>query len=204
MSDFVEFAQLQKLFTKKYENYLGKTQMVTSTEATLLSAKEKQLNAKKALILIQEIAQVTQTLLQDKVTKLVNLAIRSVFDAPPEFIMQITTKRNRTECELLFQEQGILAKPIESAGGGLLDVVSFALRVVMWTFSKQDNVLILDEPFKFVSPNLAPKVSEMVCEISKKLNLQIIMVSHAEGINDSAAVTYQVTQEKGCSVVTNI
>ncbi|MEA2056752.1 MAG: ABC transporter ATP-binding protein, partial [Patescibacteria group bacterium] len=41
-----------------------------------------------------------------------------------------------------------------------------------------DNTLILDEPFKFLSPNLAEKASAMLSALSQKLGLQIIMVSH--------------------------
>jgi ABC-type transporter Mla maintaining outer membrane lipid asymmetry ATPase subunit MlaF len=204
MNDFRKAEELFTRFNEEYDCYQSKKTTLTHTQQSRDTAKEEQLNAKKALILIQEVAQSTQTLLRNKVTKLVNLAIRSVFDDPPEFIMEITVKRNRTECELLFKDADAIDKPLESAGGGLLDVVSFALRVVMWTFSKTDNVLILDEPFKFVSPNLAPRVSEMVSEISTKLNLQIIMVSHAEGINDSAAVTYKIMQQDKVSTVTKL
>ena len=191
-------------FTKRKTAYDNSVAVLRTMQEKLERGKQLQLDTKKALAIIQDTAQVTQNMLRNKITNLVNLAIRSVFDNPPLFIMEITLKRNRTECELLFKDGDSTAKPIESAGGGLLDIVSLALRVVMWTFTNTDNTLILDEPMRYASPDLAPKISNMLYMISEKLGLQIIMVSHAEGINTSADKTYMVKLENKTSVVTQL
>ncbi len=166
--------------------YKQEQNILTKLQTQLENHKQKAVIAKQASALIQVVAQQLQSKLEKQITTLVNLAINSVFENAPIFKMEIVVRRNKTECDLLFEEQGELSKPIDSSGGGLLDIVSFALRVVIWTFTDNDNVLILDEPFKFLSPNLAEKASDMLSALSEKLGLQIIMVSHAEGINTSA------------------
>ena len=149
---------------------------------------------KKALVVIQDSATQMQNQLKDKIVNMVNMALRSVFDSPPLFIMDIVSKRNKVECELSLQEGKYPCSPEDGAGGGVLDVVSFALRVVVWTFTNNENTLILDEPFKFLSADRAEKASMMLHEISHRLNLQIIMVSHQEGINTVAGSTYMVSR----------
>ena len=64
-----------------------------------------------------------------------------------------------------------------------------------------ENTLILDEPFKFLSPNLAEKASDMLSELSNKLGLQIIMVSHAEGINTSADKIFILDKENDVTTI---
>jgi len=77
----------------------------------------------------------------------------------------------------------------------MMDVTSFALRVAFWALKKNRPIMVLDEPFPNVSPDLQYKVSEMVKFVSEKLGLQIIMVSHAENINVAANKTFVVSKK---------
>jgi len=163
--------------------------------------KERLLGAEKARIRIQLVARKTQENLRYHIENIVSLALSAVFPDPPEFCAEFVTKRNQPECNLMFVENGQEYKPIDGSGGGPLDVASFALRTTFWSLNKNRRTLILDEPFKYVSPDLQSKVSDMLRLVSDKLELQIIMVSHAEDINTSADKTFQVVKEKGESKI---
>jgi DNA repair exonuclease SbcCD ATPase subunit len=63
------------------------------------------------------------------------------------------------------------------------------------------NVLILDEPFGNLSVDLMPRASEMIKQISERLGLQIIMVTHAEELIQAADKTFRVNIRKGISQV---
>ncbi len=186
------FDQVDEVCTKYEQN----TQLLHDTQASLVVAETHHINAKKALAVIQEAATNVQSQLKGKITNLVNMALRTVFDDPPLFTMEIVSKRNKTECELSLQEGKYPSAPEDGAGGGVLDVVSFALRVVIWTFTTSENTLILDEPFKYLSADRAERASKLLSEVSHKLNLQIIMVSHQEGVNTAAGRTYLVTKKQ--------
>ena len=86
--------------------------------------------------------------------------------------------------------------PMDAAGGGPVDVASFALRVAFLSMEipKSRRVLILDEPFGFVSEDLQHKCSRMIKEISDRLNLQVIMVSHKEELVQSADKVFEVVR----------
>jgi len=153
--------------------------------------------ATMARTFIQEVAKATQKGLEVHIGNIVTMAMQSVFENPPEFVVRFESRRGQTECDLLFRTGTEDLRPIDSSGGGVLDVVSFALRISLWTLRKNESVFILDEPFRNVSPDLQGNVSEMVKLISKRLNLQIIMVSHAEDINQSADKTFLVSKTQG-------
>jgi ABC-type dipeptide/oligopeptide/nickel transport system ATPase subunit len=148
--------------------------------------------AGKARAFIQQVAQETQQNLEYHISSLVTTALASVFPDPPEFVAQVVQRRNKTEWDLLFKEFGVLEKPVDASGGGPLDVASNALRYTYWSLNPNRATFILDEPFKFVSPNLQHKVSDMLKMLSKELGIQIIMVSHADEINYSADKTFLV------------
>lgn len=149
----------------------------------------------KAKVVLQEVAKQTQQNLEKHLSGLVTLALRSVWATPPEFVLRFESRRGKTECDLLFEENGFEQKPVDGSGGGMMDVTSFALRVAFWALKKNRPIMVLDEPFPNVSPDLQYKVSEMVKFVSEKLGLQIIMVSHAENINVAANKTFVVSKK---------
>lgn len=164
-------------------------------------AEETALSSEKALIVVQDVAKITQQKLEFRISKLVSTALSAVFPDPPEFKASFVIRRNQTECDLLFVENNEEQKPTESSGGGTIDVASFALRIARWSLNKNRRTLILDEPFRNVSPDLQHKVSDMVSMLSEKLGLQIIMVSHADDINVSANKTFTIVKEKEISKI---
>lgn len=147
-------------------------------------------HAEHALAIIQEVAQKTQQELEFHISSLVTTAIKSVNPEWPEFVVKIAIRRNRTECDLLFREHGVDQRPEDSAGGGVKDVASFALRIAYWSLKKNRSTFILDEPFRNVDPTHHDKTSEMVKMLSDRLGVQIIMVSHQEDINVAADKTF--------------
>lgn len=167
----------------------------------LSSLKEKEINASKAGKIVQIVAQETQRHLEYHVSNITTMALKSVSPTFPEFKAEVMLRRNQTEFDLLFLEGEHTDKPIDSSGGGALDIASFALRLTYWTLEKTRPTLILDEPFRNVSPDLQNKVSEMVKKLSEKLGLQIILVSHQDDINIAADRTFWVSKKGGISII---
>lgn len=156
----------------------------------------------KARAFIQQVALETQETLRVRLEALVTTALRAVFpDKDLSFSVTFESKRGRTEAILEIYTDGILTDVMESHGGGVIDVVSFALRVAFWSISKNRSVMVLDEPLKFLSKGLMPNAVEMVKMISEKLCLQIIIVSHIEEFLNIADRVFLVERKGGISVV---
>ena len=197
-----EFQRIQNDIQKKkiQKEYLEKE--IEDKKDTLGLLQKRSTYAQEALVVFQEVAQKTQANLESHFSELVTLALRSVWDFPLDFELKVVTRRDKTEVDLILKEDGQGDEdPLENSAGGTLDVISFALRVAFWSLKRNRNTLILDEPFRNVSPDLQDKVSEMVKRISTELKLQIIMVSHADEINYSADKTFIVSKKEGVSSV---
>jgi DNA repair exonuclease SbcCD ATPase subunit len=133
----------------------------------------------KAKKIIQEVALKTQQQLSYNISGIASMALETVFDTPYELHLEFVERRSKTECDIYFIRDKVKIDPF-SGGGGAIDVASFALRIALWSMQqpKTRPTLILDEPFKHLKGEVTNrKVLEMVNKISKKLNIQIIMVS---------------------------
>jgi hypothetical protein len=150
----------------------------------------------------------TQQQLQYHISDITSLALESVFDDPYELAVEFVQRRNKTECDLYFVRKGNRVDPLTASGVGAVDVACFALRVASWSMNTPHSrpVLLLDEPFKHLKgqeENL--RVLDMIKEISKKLQLQIIMISD-ERIDREATIAatdrlFEVKIRKGISKI---
>ena len=159
----------------------------------------------QAQVFLQKIAQSTQEKLKMNIEDIVNLALETCFPNEYKFQLQFNIARGKTDAELLFlsQKTGRPIDPMNCAGGGVVDLTAFALRIASYALEQgTDNVIILDEPMKFVSKDLQTRVGDILKTLSEKLNLQIIMVTHINEMIDIADKVFEVKKNPdGRSVV---
>lgn len=161
----------------------------------------------KAKWVINEVVKSTQETFKRRVEKLTTMAIRSVFDKPYEFKLKFEIKRNKPECRPVIVEDREEFDDLKfDKGGGLFPIISFALRVVMWSLQKPQsrNTLILDEPLKGAvghDGDLLTKTAMMFKEISSKLGLQLIIITHEPLFIEIADRAWRVTNSRGQSRV---
>jgi DNA repair exonuclease SbcCD ATPase subunit len=175
--------EIQLAHLNKAEFY---KELLADTRTNLDLAEQAYRDALKAREVINIVAKETQQQLEMRITNIVTMALAAVFPDPYEFKLVFNERRNQTEADLLLVRDGEELSPVEGAGGGVLDVVSFALRIAVLLMSNHRRIIILDEPFRHLSADLQPKASEMMKMLSDKLGIQFIMVSHEEGIIDCA------------------
>ena len=94
--------------------------------------------------------------------------------------------------------------PLSASGVGAVDVASFALRVASWSMQrpKSRSTLILDEPFRFLSADYQEQASVMIKEISDKLGIQFIIITHETILTSCADKIFEVKIRKGITQVT--
>ena len=145
----------------------------------------------------------TQRQLQYHISDITSLALEAVFDDPYSLQVEFVQRRNKTECDLYFVRNEEQIDPISASGGGAVDVASFALRIASWSMQRPRtrNVIILDEPLRFLSVDLEERASQMIKELSKKLNIQFIIVTHENTLASYADRVFEVKLKKGVSKV---
>lgn len=156
----------------------------------------------KARILLTEVGKLAQQEIREKIESLLTLAIKTVFDRPLEFKLIFEEKRNHIEARPVVLEGENEYVPKDDMGGGILDIISFAFRLVLWQISnpRSRNIFILDEPFKFTGV-LIERAGEMLKYLSKELNFQVLMVSHDDELIGICDRVYRINHNGKESVV---
>lgn len=134
----------------------------------------------KAQQILTDTAHQIQQEVHSRIASVVSRCLESVFDEPYEFQINFEKKSNKTVAELVFVREGLQVDPISASGGGVVDVASFALRLACLVLRKPAlrPILILDEPFRFVSKDYIPKVRDLIETLSEEMKIQIVMVTH--------------------------
>lgn len=183
-----------------------KAQILSSIEKTKTIINEKKIDLKRheeAKEIIRLIGLETQKQLQVHIGDITSLALEAVYDNPYTLLVEFVQRRNKTECDILFERDGNRIDPMDASGGGTVNIASFALRVVSWSMynPKLRNILILDEPFGQLSIDKQESASNMLKQLSQKLNLQIVMVTHSEILASAADRIFEVSIKKGISQI---
>ena len=156
----------------------------------------------KARALVAEAGQFTQSYLKEYIESMITTALQAVFEEDYKFIIDFDIKRNKPEANLKLLIRGEEVDPSNSVGGGILDIASFAFRIVLWSIKnpKSNNIIILDEPFRFLHGNIENAI-KMTKEISNKLNIQFIIVSQIPEIAEGADKVWGVVHNGEYSAV---
>lgn len=184
--------EIQKI-KELYQQSKGmKNQLINLLEKSKLEKNQLEQKLKyveQAQVFLQKVAQETQEHLKFQIEDIVNLALETCFPGEYEFEILFEISRGKTSAELSFKDQrsGRPIDPMNASGGGVADVVAFALRIACYAMENgTDNLIVLDEPMKFVSRDLLSNVCEIFRTLADKLNLQVIMVTHIPELIDVA------------------
>ncbi len=168
----------------------------------LVSLEENLTDHEKVREVYQQAALATQRFIETHISSIVTNAIQSVFfEKNLEFKVEFDKKRNSTECSLTLLEDGEEYEILDDKGFGVADITSFALRVAYILLDTVDNVLIMDEPLRHLDSDRMSYASKMIAELSKELNMQFIIVTHSNELDNYADKAIKVVYEKGASKV---
>jgi len=176
---------------------------ITQLKDELTEHKRSLRRHEQAREIIREVALKTMSQISFHISDITSLALEAVFDNPYRLVTDFVQRRNKTECDLYFERDGNRMDPLSASGVGAVDIASFALRIASWSMNRPHsrNVIILDEPFKCLSDNYQEKASQMVKELSEKLGLQFVIVTHNDILASYADRTFEVSIKNGISKV---
>lgn len=177
---------MTSLITNKVRGFQSKYEMSVNT---LRREKKRQAQNKREirrLLQAQEIVTTVAAQVQQNahkhISRIVTRCLKAVFDKPYRFRILFERKRGQTEARLVFIRKGKTLDPVHECGGGPVDVAAFALRLACLLLQKpaKRRILILDEPFRFVSERreYRKKVADLLLALSEEMKIQIIQVTH--------------------------
>ena len=171
----------------------------------LRDKKRSLIRHEKAREIIRLVGLQTQEQLQFHISDITSLALEAVFPNPYKLEVEFIQRRNKTECDLYFVRDRMKVDPLTASGVGAVDVATFALRIASWSMArpKSRNIIILDEPFRYLSENYQERASSMLSEISDKLGIQFLVISHNETLAAGADKIFTTSIRKGKTRISN-
>jgi len=154
-----------------------------------------------SIAILQALAGSLQNNVKDKIISIVQKALDATFPGV-YFDIEFVTRRDKTECDLICTDaDGNRQDILTGCGGGLKQIVSFALRVAVWSLDKEASpVILLDEPMTFVSEGMRQMGADLLTTLSEDLGIHFIVVSHTQEVIAAGTCIYKVTQDsKGVS-----
>jgi len=142
-----------------------------------------------------------------QVEMLVTSMLQFVFGSDIEFHISVEESRGRPEAEFIVSSDygsgRIETRPEDARGGGVVDVISLALRTAMLQTYRPplDGPIVLDEPAKHVSDEYISNVAGFLREVSATFDRQVVMVTHNQHLSESADTTFVVGMRDGRSEV---
>jgi len=177
----------------------------------LLSEIKEQIELlEEVTLLFQKTSEFAREQAKSQIETLVTKCLQYIFESNVEFEIELSELRNKANAEFyvtnITDEFTIKTKPELSRGGGVVDIVSLALRIAFLQIHKPpiEGPLILDEPAKHVSEDYIYNVGDFLKETSEMFSRQIIMVTHNQHLSAIANQAYKVQLVNSESICTLI
>lgn len=174
-------SQVQRKIDKHLSDYKAAKHQCKEEEKKLQEAKAYCHNVEESRQICQTVAEAIQKTAHKQISAVVSTCLHTVFGEDYGFDIRFEKKRGRTEAKLLLLKNGHeISEPLDSDSGGVLDLAGFALRLscLMLTKPKLRRILVLDEPFKFVSETYREKIVALIEQLSQDFQIQFVIVTH--------------------------
>ncbi|OLR64198.1 ATPase [Peptoniphilus porci] len=178
------------------------------TEKTLYDREKYSDVLTKVSLLFQKTSEFAREQSKRQIEDIVTKCLQFIFETDIEFLIELSESRSVPVAEFFVQSNypegySIKTKPEISRGGGVVDIISLALRIAFLQLNqpKLSGPLILDEPGKHVSNDYIFNLGEFLKKSSNLFNRQIIMVTHNPHLSQICDKAFQVTNKKGISEV---
>lgn len=165
----------------------------------------------KVILLFQKTATYAREQSKRQVEDLVTRCLQFIFETDIEFLIELSEKRSVPNAEFYVRSNydegySIITKPELERGGGVVDIISIALRIAFIQLHKPvlQGPIILDEPGKHVSEDYIFNLGDFLSKSSSLFKRQIIMVTHNAHLAQICDKSYSVDIKNGVSCVEEI
>lgn len=200
----------EKLREYYYSNKGKRDQLLeqkSKVEESLKSTAKYMEVLEKSRVLLQKVSEFAREQARERIESLVTDCLQYIFESDIEFKIEINEVRGKPEAEFFvlsrINGETVKTKPQEARGGGVVDIISLALRIAMLQSGSLaiKGPIILDEPAKHVSDEYIVRVAEFLKHISTSFDRQIVMVTHNRHLSEIADKSFKVEMVDGISHV---
>lgn len=185
---FEEFTQRVGRLQGEYNTLL--TQQ-NDSDILINKLKEDEESYTKAVELLSLVQKVTRDKIKESFEMIVTHALNYIFDSDQySFHLVFGRRGNLQELNFAVQtpDKNEPLDPMTTDAGGVLNIISFALRIVLMEVAhpKINGFIISDESFANLSEDYVDRAGQFLKEINQKMGRQIIAISHQPKMLESA------------------
>lgn len=158
-------------------------------------------------VLLSQSVQILYEGLSSKLGDIITEGIRCVFPDSPytKFVIDFVPRRDSIEADLyLIDKDGEKYHPMDAVGGGVADLIAMVLRITYIKLSKSRDILIADEPLKFVDRSRIEDAATFIHQVCKDLDFSLLLITHIPEMVQVADAVYKVLRRNGVSSVTRV
>jgi len=193
----------------------GKLQVISQNYENTKKELDKEIKYEdlltKVILLFQKTATYAREQSKRQVEDLVTRCLQFIFETDIEFLIELSEKRSVPNAEFYVRSNydegySIITKPELERGGGVVDIISIALRIAFIQLHKPvlQGPIVLDEPGKHVSEDYIFNLGDFLSKSSSLFKRQIIMVTHNAHLAQICDKSYSVDIKNGVSCVEEI
>ncbi|MCD1147005.1 ATPase [Peptoniphilus sp. KCTC 25270] len=203
--------QRLNLFVEREE---GKRQILEEQlyqlNQSMANEQEREILLESVVLLFQRVADYARTQAKSQIEDLVTKCLQFILENDIEFIVEFSESRGLPSASFYtksnYESYSVKTRPELSKGGGIVDIISIALRIAFLEIHKPrlEGPLFLDEPGKHVSNDYIYNLGEFLRECSVLFDRQIIMVTHNDYLAQICDSSFKVIIKNGISQVEKI
>jgi len=184
----------------RFSGYVGRLDSYIKSEkknrdglkAKLVTISESKERHLKSLVVIDKTIQIISSRGIGKIQSIVSGGLKLVFGKQVGFQIEKKEGAKGSSYRFLIKYGDVVGSPTDTFGGGIVNVTSFLLRIIMIKRFKLAKFLAVDESFNNVSKEYLPKVSELLQSLSRDHGFNILAITHQNELASSADRVYQV------------
>lgn len=186
-----KIAELEKTLqdlTLQLRELVGKQNLLIeqnhNSEDRIFYYKLNRINHKKAAELLASIQKTINQNAKKGIELIVTHALRYIFNEDYRFYLDFRKRGNLNELflQLIFPGEEEPVNLLACSAGGVLDVISFALRIAIISLIKPkvEGFIVGDESFRNLSSVYLPTAANFLQTINEKINRQLILITHKQ------------------------
>jgi DNA repair exonuclease SbcCD ATPase subunit len=174
---------------------------IDKNQKRMASLEQKKILYVKTSGILDRLIQVVAANGIGRIEKTVTKGLRAVFGKKISFVVEKKDGARGTSYRLEVKYGDVQDDPLETFGGGVVNVTAFLLRIIMVKRFNLAKFLALDESFNNVSEKYVEKVSQMLQILSKDYGYKIVLITHQPKFTVAADKKYEVFEDDGGPVL---
>lgn len=173
-------------------------------ETSAVAQKEQSARLEQVVALLAALQETWRVQFEAAVGRLVSQGLTGVFGEQLEMVVEMGVSGDLPVARFAVRDsRGLETDVMEARGGGVVNVASFLLRVLLLLSARPPlaRLLVLDESFGNVSEEYLSAVTALLRRICEEGAFQVVLVTHRPALADAADVAYQFSLVDGVTQV---